>query len=78
MFKIIGGLVGLIIVLCLIENLYLEMIIMMEELLNKHEQYCENKECDRICRTEEFVDCLLKWLLNNYDVVPKKINNSIY
>ncbi len=44
---------------------------MMEELLNEHEQYCENKECDRICRTEEFVDCLLKWLLNNYDVIPK-------
>lgn len=44
---------------------------MMEELLNKHEQYCENKECDRICRTEEFVDCLLKWLLSNYDIVAK-------
>ena len=42
-----------------------------EETIKNAEKYCENKECDRICRTEEFVDCLLQWLLNNYDLVAK-------
>ena len=44
---------------------------MMEELLNKHEQYCENKECDRICPLETYIGCLVDFLFNEYHVIPK-------
>lgn len=35
--------------------------------------YCENKECDRICPLETYVDCLMNFLFDNYDVIPKEV-----
>lgn len=35
--------------------------------------YCENKECDRICPLETYVNCLMNFLFDNYDIIPKEV-----
>lgn len=35
--------------------------------------YCENKKCNRVCPLEVYVNCLMNFLFDNYDVIPKEV-----
>ena len=35
--------------------------------------YCENKKCNRVCPLETYINCLMNFLFDNYDVIPKEV-----
>ena len=49
--------------------------------MNKFEKqfvdYCENKECNRVCPLEVNINCLMNFLFSNYLLIPKgEVNNE--
>ncbi len=42
----------------------------------KFVNYCENKKCDRICPLEVNINCIMNFLFDNYDIIPKGVINN--
>ena len=42
------------------------------QLNDRFDKYCEQKDCERICTLENYRDCFIGYLLDNYDLKLKE------
>ena len=43
-----------------------------KQLNDRFDKYCEQKDCERICTLENYRDCFIGYLLDNYDLKLKE------
>lgn len=44
----------------------------LEEFTKRFDEYCENKDCDRVCPSDVHVQCILNYMFDNYVVASKE------